>query len=293
MTVENLIKQNKELVEAKLKEFFENKDADYKALTDAMEYSLFIGGKRLRPLLILEFATLCGGKKSDAINFACALEMIHTYSLIHDDLPCMDNDDLRRGKPSCHKAFSEDTALLAGDALLTYAFEIASANSEYNIKNTLKSINVLAKYAGINGMIGGQVIDLAIEGKTVSEKTLRKMCMLKTGALLKAAAEIGCIIGGGNDEQIKSASKYAENLGLAFQIEDDVLDVVGNEETLGKPIGSDADNNKTTYVSLYGLDKAKELVEDLTNSAIDALKVFNENTENLIALAEYLKNRDY
>lgn len=293
MSVTNLIAENEKYIESNLKKFFINKDIDYKIVLDAMEYSLLVGGKRIRPLFLLEFMEICGGKKQDAVDFACAIEMIHTYSLIHDDLPCMDNDDLRRGKPSCHKAFSEDTALLAGDALLTYAFEITSQTASKDATRRLKAINTLAKYAGVNGMIGGQQIDLLNEGKEVPKELLLKTYSLKTGGLIKAAAEIGAILAGANEKEIKAAKKYAENIGLAFQIVDDILDVVADEKLLGKPVGSDKENLKFTYVSAFGLENAKQKVKELTNEAIEVLNIFSNDKTNLIEIAKYLIDRKY
>lgn len=224
---------------------------------EAMRYSAANGGKRVRPILTLEFARLCGLEVRAALPFACAVEMIHTYSLIHDDLPCMDNDDMRRGKPSCHIEFGEDTALLAGDGLLTLAFEVMLR--EYDPKcisprSAITAAALLASNSGVNGMIGGQVIDLMSEGKTIDIETLRTMDRLKTGALIDAACRMGCVIAGAPREKLDAAGSYAAALGLAFQIVDDILDVTGSTEELGKPVGSDAENKKSTYVSLLGLD---------------------------------------
>lgn len=244
----------------------------------AMKYSLLSGGKRIRPILLLEFYALCGGMGGSALNFAAALEMIHTYSLIHDDLPCMDNDDMRRGRPSCHKAFGEDTALLAGDALLTLAFKTAAETDGIPADRVLKAIAVLAENAGISGMVGGQVEDLAFEksGATIDE--LRGMYLKKTSCLLSAGAVCGSILAGADDEELKYAAEYAEKLGLAFQIIDDILDCTSDEKTLGKPIGSDEKNGKTTYVTLLGIDGAKAEAEQLSNEALAALcKIKGDN----------------
>ncbi len=244
----------------------------------AMKYSLLSGGKRIRPILLLEFYALCGGKGGNAINFAAALEMIHTYSLIHDDLPCMDNDDMRRGRPSCHKAFGEDTALLAGDALLTLAFKTAAETDGIPADRVLKAIAVLAENAGISGMVGGQVEDLAFEksGATIDE--LRGMYLKKTSCLLSAGAVCGSILAGADKEELKYAAEYAEKLGLAFQIIDDILDCTSDEKTLGKPIGSDEKNGKTTYVTLLGIDGAKAEAERLSYEALTALcKIKGDN----------------
>lgn len=244
----------------------------------AMKYSLLSGGKRIRPILLLEFYALCGGNGDSALNFAAALEMIHTYSLIHDDLPCMDNDNMRRGRPSCHKAFGEDTALLAGDALLTLAFKTAAETDGIPADRVLKAIAVLAENAGISGMVGGQVEDLAFEksGATIDE--LRGMYLKKTSCLLSAGAVCGSILAGADEEELKYAAEYAEKLGLAFQIIDDILDCTSDEKTLGKPIGSDEKNGKTTYVTLLGIDGAKAEAERLSNEALTALcKIKGDN----------------
>ena len=244
----------------------------------AMKYSLLSGGKRIRPILLLEFYALCGGKGDNALNFAAALEMIHTYSLIHDDLPCMDNDDMRRGRPSCHKAFGEDTALLAGDALLTLAFKTAAETDGIPADRVLKAIAVLAENAGISGMVGGQVEDLAFEKSGATIEQLRGMYLKKTSCLLSAAAVCGSILAGADDEELKYAAEYAEKLGLAFQIIDDILDCTSDEKTLGKPIGSDEKNGKTTYVTLLGIDGAKAEAEQLSNEALTALcKIKGDN----------------
>ncbi len=259
-------------------------------VVDAMKYSLSNGGKRIRPIFTLEFAKACGSERNDAIDFACAVEYIHTYSLIHDDLPCMDNDDMRRGKPSCHKQFSEATALLAGDALLTHAFEIvAGSNLSYD-KKTM-AVSLLAQNAGVTGMIGGQVIDLKFEKGNPTVKEILSVYKLKTGALISAACLIGCIAADASPEQLSAASKFAYNLGIAFQIKDDILDIIGDEDKLGKPVGSDESNNKTTYVSLVGIDKAERDVKILTDNAIKELNNF-ENTEFISRLALLLVNRD-
>jgi geranylgeranyl diphosphate synthase type II len=260
---------------------------------DAMRYSLDGGGKRIRPVLLLESCRLCGGDVADALDFACALEMIHTYSLVHDDLPCMDDDDMRRGKPACHIAFGEATAVLAGDALLTQAFA-AAANSEAAKKTparALEAIALLSKYAGAEGMIGGQVVDLQSEGKTIALSRLQTMDSLKTGALMRAACEIGAVLAGADNEKRAVLVRYAEALGQAFQIVDDILDVTSDVQTLGKPIGSDAELQKSTYVSLLGLDRAKAVARDCTAAAIEALAVFGEDAAFLRSLAENLMTR--
>ncbi|MCI5514683.1 MAG: farnesyl diphosphate synthase [Eubacterium sp.] len=261
-----------------------------KSVVMAMKYSLTNGGKRLRPILVLEFCKMCGGDTEKAMAYACAVEYVHTYSLIHDDLPCMDNDDLRRGKPSCHKMYGEATALLAGDALLTHAFEIASTADFDGAKNA-DAVSLLAQNSGVCGMIGGQVLDLKYEAASPSMSQLLTVHKLKTGAMISAACLLGCIAGDATEEQILAASKFAYYLGIAFQIKDDILDVTGDEQKLGKPVGSDKDNEKTTYVDIVGLNKAQEDVEKLTQAAIESLSAF-ENNEFVSSLAEYLTRRE-
>lgn len=263
-------------------------------LIDSMRYSLEAGGKRIRPLLVLLFAKACGSEESVALPFAAAVEMIHTYSLIHDDLPCMDDDDLRRGKPSNHKVFGEDIALLAGDALLTNAFATALGDRAISLvgaDKAAKCAKVLADCVGMTGMVGGQVIDLASEGKSVSINVIKEMHLKKTSCLIKAACIMGVIAAGGDETTVSFAEKYGISLGLAFQIMDDILDVTGNEKDLGKPIGSDADNQKSTFVTLLGIDECKRLVQKYTNDAISALDGFNGDTEPLKEIALKMSER--
>lgn len=263
--------------------------AEQRDVAEAMWYSLSAGGKRIRPVLVMEFCRVCGGDTKNAEAAACAIEMIHTFSLIHDDLPCMDNDDYRRGKPSCHKAYDEATALLAGDALENLAFGIiADAVIPDSVK--VRLVQTLAKAVGVNGMIGGQIIDTEYEGKNIPEEMLLRMYSMKTSALLKAACLMGCICAEADEEKMTAAIKYAENLGLAFQIIDDILDITGNEQQLGKPIGSDAANGKITYASLNGLEKSNSYAAKLTENALDSLSAF-ENTEFLKELTLYLLKR--
>lgn len=259
------------------------------AVAEAMKYSLENGGKRLRPVFCLEFAHCLGLEREKALDFACAVEYIHTYSLIHDDLPCMDNDDYRRGKPSCHKMFGESTALLAGDALLTHAFGIV-ANAELSADQRAAAVCVLVDKSGVPGMIGGQVIDLKYEKEIPDTEQILNVHRLKTGALISCACRLGCIAGGATDKQIEAAEKFAYNLGIAFQIKDDILDVVGDSAVLGKPVGSDAENKKTTYVTLNGIEKSQRDVELYTADAVSALSDF-ENTDFIEMLADMLINR--
>ncbi len=258
---------------------------------EAMRYSLLVGGKRIRPVLTLAFAELCGGSAQQALPFACAVEMVHTYSLIHDDLPCMDDDDLRRGKPTNHKVFGEAMALLAGDGLLTRAFEQALAFSGPS-SDAVRGASVLARCAGASGMVGGQCVDLSAQGKEVDLSLLQKMDQGKTVALISAACQMGCIAAGAGDGQLEAARRYAEGLGMAFQIRDDILDVEGDAKTLGKNVGMDSARDKRNYVSLLGVEEAQRLVESYTDQAISALEAFAGDTAFLRELAVSLATRE-
>lgn len=265
-----------------------------KTVFDAMRYACTAGGKRIRPVLVMEFCRLCGGDPRQAIPFACAIEMIHSYSLVHDDLPCMDNSPLRRGRPSAHAAFGEALALLAGDGLLNRAFEVMMDPA--NLKgiqsdNAIRAAFSLAKASGSCGMVGGQVIDLQSEGKAIDLKTLEELQWGKTAALIIAACEMGCCIAGADDKQLEVAHQYGEQLGLCFQIVDDILDVTATAEELGKPTGSDDDNDKVTFVSLLGLEKAKQLAAERTKMAAEALDCFGRRAEGLQDLAYSLLQR--
>lgn len=288
---ENILANDQRLVENSLPSFLPSALNGQDEVVDAMKYSLTNGGKRLRPVLTLEFCKACGGDRHDAIEAACAVEFIHTYSLIHDDLPCMDNDDYRRGKPSCHKEFSEDIALLAGDGLLTHAFQIIS-DSDMSDSAKAKAVSLLAENAGVGGMLGGQVLDLKYEIGNPTVKELLTVHKMKTGALIAAACIMGCIAAGADSAKIAAASRFAYYIGIAFQIKDDILDVVGSSDKLGKPIGSDADNNKTTFVTKVGLTKAQSDVELLTQKGLKELEVF-EDSEFISMLADRLINRDH
>lgn len=279
-----------QLIDEKLVEFLPKATDGQKQVVNAMKYSLTNGGKRLRPILVMEFCKMCGGNAEDAIEYACAIEYVHTYSLIHDDLPCMDDDDMRRGNPSCHKMYGEATAVLAGDALLTHAFEIV-AQAELPLDKNALAVGLLAQNSGVGGMIGGQVLDMKYEQVDPSISDILTVHKLKTGALISAACLLGCIAGNGTEKQFQNASKFAYQLGTAFQIKDDILDIEGTEEKLGKPIGSDADNDKTTYVTLSGLEKSKKDVQMLTDNAIKILDEF-DNNDFMKSLCEYLVNRE-
>ncbi len=296
MEYEKRIQYYIQQVEQALNQYLPKPKGPQKRLFEAMRYSALMGGKRVRPMLTLEFCRLSGGTVEQALPFACAVEMIHTYSLIHDDLPCMDDDNLRRGKPSCHAQFDYATALLAGDALLSLAFETGLCNnmqSKVLPQNTVRAVQLLAAASGGNGMVGGQMIDLLSENQKISLNLLQTMHRGKTGAMIRAAAGMGCIVAGANEEKIHAADVYAEKLGLAFQIMDDILDVVGDTEKLGKPAGSDIENNKSTYVSLLGLEEAKKLVQTLSEEAIDSLKIFGEQRAFLKEFTLRLAKRDH
>lgn len=286
----NILNNDIRKVEHSLLSFLPDAKEGQEEVVQAMEYSLSNGGKRLRPVFVLEFARACGGTRDDCLPFACAIEFVHTYSLIHDDLPCMDNDDMRRGKPSCHKEFSEATALLAGDALLTHAFDIV-ASADLSADKISAAVGLLAQNSGVCGMIGGQVIDLKYESENPTVKQLVNVYRMKTGALISAACLLGCISAGATDEQLAAASKFAYSLGVAFQIQDDILDIVGDEQTLGKKIGSDEENNKKTFASIKGVESAKKDVERLTRSAISQLDLFEDN-DFIKRLSLNLINRD-
>ena len=247
-----------------------------KIIFDSMKYSLEAGGKRIRPVLLLETIKMMGGNCSAGIPFACAVEYIHTYSLIHDDLPAMDDDDLRRGKPTNHKVFGEAVAILAGDGLLNSAFEIMSGEIlKNNCIGSVKAMNVIASCAGVNGMIAGQIVDIESEGRSISYEELRYLHSKKTGALIKASVMAGAYIAGANEEELKAVERYSENIGLAFQITDDILDVTGNTSELGKNTGSDIQNDKSTYVSLFGIEKARLLAQDCLKDAVESLGNFD------------------
>ena len=253
----------------------------------SMRYSLLAGGKRLRPVFVFDFCKMCGGDWKVAAPFAAAVEMIHTYSLIHDDLPCMDNDDFRRGKPTNHKVYGEATAVLAGDALLTAAFAYL-AKASYSAETRIAAVEALADCAGELGMVGGQVLDMASERRQCTEQEVIDIQSRKTGALIKAACVLGVLAGNGSEEQISAAKEFAEHLGLAFQIRDDMLDVIGSQEELGKAIGVDTEKN--TFVQLYGLEKCDKLVRMHTEKALCALDAFDHN-EYMTELAKSLTDR--
>lgn len=266
-------------------------------VVDAMRYSLLSGGKRVRAVLLLSSYAMLAKDFRTAVPFAAAIEMVHAYSLIHDDLPCMDDDDMRRGKPACHIAYGEATALLAGDGLLTLAFETLTRDENietFGAKKLVDAVAALSRAAGVNGMIGGQMLDLENEDRDdVTAEMLVRTDGKKTGALIKCACEIGCILGGADEKTTAHVLEYAFKLGLAFQIQDDILDVEGDPDKLGKPTGSDVGRNKPTYASLYGIGKAKEIARQLTDDAVRELAETGLEAEFLCGLAKNLANRKY
>lgn len=280
-----------EIIDKALEAYLPCRDNPQGEIYRAMRYSLFAGGKRLRPILMTEVCSMCGGDTEEVMPFACALEMIHTYSLIHDDLPAMDNDDLRRGMPTCHIQFGEAMAILAGDALLNKAFEIVSSHDHKDHVRAMNAISLLSASSGTEGMIGGQVADLAAEGRNIDLDELRYIHLLKTGAIIRSACVIGAVIAGADSEEQQAVDDFATNLGVAFQIRDDILDVTGTEEELGKPIGSDAELSKSTYASICGLERSEELVREYSEKAKLALGIFGEKAGFLLKLTDYLTDR--
>lgn len=290
--IDAFLKEYQAKLDSRLDILLSEKGQLYDEVIRACRYSVLNGGKRIRPILLLEFYKLCGGEDDCAYNFACALEMIHSYSLVHDDLPCMDNDDMRRGKPSCHKAFGESTALLCGDALLTEAFSVASKTLSIPSEYVVKALSHLANSAGVSGMIGGQVIDMT-DNTNSDDDVLYEMYRLKTGALLKTACAIGCILAGADDTHISLAEEFGEKIGIAFQIIDDILDSTSDTKTLGKPVGSDEKNNKDTIAVRLGIEYCRELAKKYTDDAYECLEQFSGDATMLKALAAYLLERNY
>ena len=278
------------LLESELERELNLENALDKTLAESMRYSLMAGGKRLRPILLMEAAEAVGGRGEDYIHAACALEMIHTYSLIHDDLPAMDNDDYRRGKLTNHKVYGAGIATLAGDALLTLAFE-AILRQKADSETLCRVIRESSQAAGPDGMVGGQAIDMESEGKSITMDELRKMHMGKTGALFRAAIRSGAILAGAGETELNALTRYAEAFGLAFQITDDILDVIGDENEIGKPVGSDERNHKSTYVTLTSLEKARQLAKDAVDEAVLALEPFGDKAWFLKELVEFLISR--
>ncbi len=294
MSIKNYLKRKAEVINQELKDILPSEDEKPAKLHKSMRYSLLAGGKRLRPVLTITTADLIADRGEEALPAACAIELIHSYSLIHDDLPSMDDDEIRRGKPTNHLVFGNGIAILAGDALLTYAFEIMSGLEGFKKDYILQASNELAVAAGNQGMVGGQVADILAEGKAITKEELDYIHRHKTGALLKASVKIGAILAGANQAEIKALTEYAEEIGLAFQIVDDILDIEGDSEKLGKTAGSDLASDKATFPALYGLEEAKKLAKQKQEKAKEALEIFSNDKADLLAeLADYIVERSY
>ena len=292
--LEQYLAERVALVDDALKRWLPAEETLPSSLHKAMRYSVFAGGKRLRPVLMLAACEAVGGTLQQAMHAACAMEMVHTYSLIHDDLPAMDDDDFRRGQPTNHKVYGEATAILAGDALLTEAFRVLTdgdANRDVPAEVAVKVVEILARYAGSQGMVGGQVVDMESEGKEVDFPTLEYIHTHKTGALILASVKIGGLLGGGNEEQIGALSRFGGAAGLAFQVADDILDVVGDQTAMGKDVGSDQARGKATYPAMLGIAEARRRADELCRLAFDALLPLGEHAEPLRSLAQYIVNR--
>ena len=287
MIIDRFLAEKAKKTERALAEYIDAWQGAPGILLEAIRYSLFAGGKRLRPALALGAAEIVSGDDAVALPAACAIEMIHTYSLMHDDLPAMDNDDLRRGKPTSHKVYGEAMAILAGDALATMAFDVLAQAGD------LRVIQEIARAVGVGGMAGGQVLDLQSEGKEISLEQLRRLHACKTGALIRVSVRSGALLARASEEQLEALSKFGEHLGLAFQIADDILDVTGDEKTLGKPIGSDEAKNKSTYPALVGLDRAHRLADEAADSAVKALEPFGSEADIFRALARFVVERQH
>ncbi|WP_026760870.1 polyprenyl synthetase family protein [Selenomonas ruminantium] len=292
MEFKKIWQERSALVEAQLvKELNEANPLD-KTLCESMKYSLMAGGKRLRPILVMAAADAVGAKGTDYLTTGCAMEMIHTYSLIHDDLPAMDDDDYRRGKLTNHKVYGAGMATLAGDALLTLAFEVMLRQQGVSADTLVRVVREISTAAGPDGMVGGQALDMESEDKQISMETMKNIHLGKTGALFRAAIRSGAILGGASEEALAALTVYADNFGLAFQITDDILDVIGDESVIGKPVGSDEKNHKSTYVTLTSLEEAQKLAQDAVDTAIDALKIFGGEADFLRELVAYLVKRN-
>ncbi len=293
--LKDYIQERKQIVDRHLDALLPKPEGPSGLVVEAMRYSLSAGGKRVRPILMMAACDAVGGNHGNIMPAACAMECVHTYSLIHDDLPAMDDDDLRRGKPTCHKVYGEAIAILAGDGLLTYAFELMTHPELLSaVENSVvnNAISIFAKAAGVAGMVGGQTADILFEGKEIDADTLAYIHRHKTGALIKASVEMGAMLGGGSEEQVEGLARFGTALGLAFQVVDDLLDVIGDEKKLGKPVGSDERNQKATYPALFGLEETKKRAQDLKNQALDALEPFGPEADPLRAIAIYVVERD-
>jgi geranylgeranyl diphosphate synthase type II len=304
MDIKKYLQEKKEIVDSAFEKYFPNRPNSTgegvfpNSLHRAIQYSLFAGGKRIRPILSMAAFEVIGGKGDKILPFACALEMIHTYSLIHDDLPALDNDDYRRGKPTCHKVFGESIGILAGDALLTEAFKLMTDRTvqEFSIRDgglILDVINEVAQAAGMSGMVGGQVLDIESEGKEVDFPTLQYIHTHKTGALILVSVRVGAKLGGASEETLKALTHYGERIGLAFQIADDILNVEGKTALLGKKTGSDLSRGKATYPVLLGLEESKRRAKELVELAVKAIESFGPEAEPLREIAWFILSREY
>lgn len=294
MDLKAYLKAHQERVDKALSYHLPGEDTLPAQLHKSMRYSIFAGGKRIRPILMIAACEAVDGDIEGVLPAACAMEMIHTYSLIHDDLPAMDDDDFRRGRPTNHKVFGEATAILAGDALLTEAFNLLSSSThsaQISATTRLQVLNIIARCAGSMGMVGGQVVDMEAEGGDVDFPTLQYIHTHKTGALILASLQCGALLGGCSQEQFDLLSRYGETAGLAFQVADDILDVIGDQEVLGKDVGSDQARGKATYPALMGLDEAKRRAQELKDLAIESLDLFDHRAEPLREIARYIVDR--
>jgi geranylgeranyl diphosphate synthase type II len=298
MDINRYLQEKREIVDLALERYFPTEEEIPSNLYKAVRYSLFAGGKRIRPILSIASFEAVGGKGDRILPFACALEMIHTYSLIHDDLPAIDNDDYRRGKPTCHKVFGEEIAILAGDGLLTEAFRLMTNRSAKDLSSSDKGlvldlINEVARAAGVFGMVGGQVADIESEGKAVDLPTVQYIHTHKTGAMILASVRLGAKLGGAEEEILKALTRYGESLGLAFQIVDDILNVTGKASLMGKKTGSDLSKGKATYPSVLGVEESKRRAKELVKLAVDALRQFGPEAEPLREIAGFVIAREY
>lgn len=292
--IKNYLKNKRGMVEAALQKYIPEQEKNLGPHIESMVYSLSAGGKRVRPILCMAAAEALGQDMANLMAIPCALECIHTYSLIHDDLPAMDNDELRRGKPTNHMVYGEAAAILAGDSLLTFAFELLSytfPSANISPGNQIRIINTVAKAAGPLGMVGGQALDIASENKKIPFETLRFIHSRKTGALITASVQCGALLGNASETQLEALTEYGQNIGLAFQIVDDLLNVEGTTEELGKAVGSDADRNKATYPSFFGVTETRERAKSAVGKAIEALKQFDQKADHLRQLAAYIYDR--
>jgi len=294
MDLKKYLQEKRAVVDEALEAFLPEAEGPAVDVIKAMRYSLFAGGKRLRPILCMAGADTAGGEERAVLPVACALELIHTYSLIHDDLPVMDDDDLRRGKPTSHKVFGEAVALLAGDGLLTEAFRLMSATEpvgRVTPQAIIRVMGLIGDAAGYRGMVGGQVVDIQSEGTRVSPELVRFIHTRKTGALITASVTSGAILGGGDPDQVAAITAYGEGIGLAFQISDDILDIEGDSETMGKGVGGDTQRGKATYPSVHGLPEAREMALEAVDGALEAIKIFDDRADPLRHIAKYIIER--